>query len=315
MPQRERGLYELLITEALDAQLRGGATNPLQPARVGLRDAEAAQRIALHLARVIERAIESVAEKQRASVGVALARSLIDVIASSPSASELSQDRPVAPGEVLRAMLGRLPDGRVELIAEPLIPLLDTTLLTNAPGEPRVGNQVLARVLATRVEHVPVSLAAHPHVPLQIHARYSRLEILAAFGVGKGAKIAAWQTGVLNLPEEKVDLLAFTLDKTVGQFPPSTRYRDYAINRTLIHWESQSVTRADSETGLRYQGHEELGTSIMLFARLRTDERAFYFLGPASYVKHESERPMAVTWKLEHALPGDLFVAFAAAVA
>ena len=29
----------------------------------------------------------------------------------------------------------------------------------------------------------------------------------------------------------------------------------------------------------------------MLFARHRSDERAFYFLGPATYVKHESELP------------------------
>lgn len=53
----------------------------------------------------------------------------------------------------------------------------------------------------------------------------------------------------------------------------------------------------------------------MLFARLRTDERAFYFLGPATYVKHEGELPMAVTWRLHHPLSGDLFASFAAAVA
>jgi hypothetical protein len=58
-----------------------------------------------------------------------------------------------------------------------------------------------------------------------------------------------------------------------------------------------------------------MGTSIMLFARLRSDDRAFWFLGPATYVKHESELPMAVTWRLEHSLPGDLFAQFAAAVA
>ena len=53
----------------------------------------------------------------------------------------------------------------------------------------------------------------------------------------------------------------------------------------------------------------------MIFARRRSDDRAFYFLGPATYVKHESELPMAITWRLHHALPGDLFAAFAAAVA
>ena len=82
-----------------------------------------------------------------------------------------------------------------------------------------------------------------------------------------------------------------------------------------MHWQSQSVTREDSETGLRYRNHVRLGTSVLLFARLRTDDRAFWFLGPATYVKHESETPMSVTWRLKHALPGDLFEQFAAAVA
>ena len=67
--------------------------------------------------------------------------------------------------------------------------------------------------------------------------------------------------------------------------------------------------------GIRYQRHEELGGSILLFTRLTTDDRAFWFLGPATYVKHESEQPMAVTWRLKHRLPADLFAAFAAVVA
>jgi hypothetical protein len=79
--------------------------------------------------------------------------------------------------------------------------------------------------------------------------------------------------------------------------------------------ESQSVTRADSEIGLRYQHHARQGSTILLFARLRSDDRAFYFLGPATYVKHDGELPMGVTWRLEHPLPGDLFTSFAAAVA
>ena len=59
----------------------------------------------------------------------------------------------------------------------------------------------------------------------------------------------------------------------------------------------------------------QLGSGVQLFARLRADDRAFWFLGPATYVSHESELPMAVTWRLEHSLPGDLFATFAAAVA
>jgi superfamily II DNA or RNA helicase/HKD family nuclease len=196
-----------------------------------------------------------------------------------------------------------------------------TTSLKDACGivwaHPQVRAELLdlLEVLATRVDHVQQALVRHPDVPLQVHARYSRIEILSAFGIGGHAKVAPWQTGVYWAKDAGADLFAFTLDKTTGQFSPTTRYRDYAISRDLIHWESQSTTRADSETGQRYQRHDALGTWIMLFARLRSDDRAFWFLGPASYVKHESELPMAVTWRLAHSLPGDLFAQFAAAVA
>jgi hypothetical protein len=172
----------------------------------------------------------------------------------------------------------------------------------------------LLSVLDDGVDHLHQPLARHPQVPLQVHARYSRIEILAAFGRPTG-KIPAWQSGVYEERSAKAELLAFTLDKTSGGFSPTTRYRDYAISRTLIHWESQSSTRAESPTGLRYRNHEDDGRSILLFTRLRADDRAFWFLGPATYRGHVGEKPMAITWELAHALPGDLYAAFAAAVA
>jgi len=76
------------------------------------------------------------------------------------------------------------------------------------------------------------------------------------------------------------DPCAFTLDKRSGSFSPTARYRDYAISPRLIHWESQSITRAESETGLRYRNHARDGRSIMLCTRLRADDRAFWLLGP-----------------------------------
>ncbi len=172
----------------------------------------------------------------------------------------------------------------------------------------------LLHLLSERIDHIHSALPRED-VPLQVHARYTRLEILAAFGVGTGAQVAQWREGVKWVPESGADLFAFTLDKTGGSFSPTTRYRDYAISRELIHWESQSMTPADSKTGRRYQQHVSQKSDVMLFARLRQDDRAFWFLGPATYVSHEGEKPMAITWKLAHALPGDLFSQFAAAVA
>ena len=168
-------------------------------------------------------------------------------------------------------------------------------------------------LLRERVPYLgyPLGLAG---IPLSLHSRYTRTEILAAFGVGGGAKPPTWQTGVWWEPESQSDLFAFTLDKSVGGFSPTTRYRDYAISPELIHWESQSATAVDSPTGQRYIHQREDATNVVLFARLRTTDRAFWCLGPASYVSHEGDRPIAFVWKLQQRLPAELYTSFAAAV-
>ena len=211
----------------------------------------------------------------------------------------------------LRMLIAPLVDKAVSKSAS----LEEGCALLWAHPQVRAELRALLTVLRDRITHMPRALKTHSDVPLQVHARYTRLEILAAFGIGEGAKVAPWQTGVYWAKDAQADLLAFTLDKTTGQFSPTTRYRDYAISRELIHWESQSVTRADSETGRRYQEHGQRSSHIFLFARLRSDDRSFFFLGPAAYVKHTGEQPMAITWRLQYSLPGDLFSAFAAAVA
>jgi len=147
-----------------------------------------------------------------------------------------------------------------------------------------------------------------------VHARYTRAEILAAFGVGPGPRPPAWQTGVWWEPASGTDLLAFTLDKSAGSFSPTTRYRDYAISRDLVHWESQSAAAPTTDAGRRYLAQRRSGTNVILFAQPRP-KMPFWCLGPADYVSHRGERPIAITWKLRNDLPGDLYAQFAAAVA
>lgn len=173
----------------------------------------------------------------------------------------------------------------------------------------------LLDVLEERMEHVPIALPELPDVPLTVHARYTRLEMLAAFADDDLVKVRPWREGAFYDQANKSDVFAFTLDKTSGQFSPTTRYRDYAISRELIHWESQSTTRADSPTGRRYQTHASTGNHILMTARANTDGRSFWLLGTATYVAHVGELPMAIRWRLTQPLPGDLFQAFAAAVA
>jgi phosphohistidine phosphatase SixA len=152
MPPLQRGLYEQILTDLLIEELRGARGKPVWS---DLRNAEAADRIAWHLARVVERAIEAYPEADRAREGARLATELIDRIVASPKARALATEQLIDPPQVLRSIRALLPDGKAEDIMEPLIPLLDTTLLTNAPGEPNVGHQVRTEIAsADRIDVV-----------------------------------------------------------------------------------------------------------------------------------------------------------------
>jgi hypothetical protein len=124
MPERRRGLYETLVTEALEQELRM-LPEAWVARRSRLHEAEAADRLALHLAKVIERAIDALDREQRVAVGTSLARRLVEVVVGETGSAALEPERPVDPATVLEAVLGRLPDGRPEALSPPLMPLLD----------------------------------------------------------------------------------------------------------------------------------------------------------------------------------------------
>jgi hypothetical protein len=83
----------------------------------------------------------------------------------------------------------------------------------------------------------------------------------------------------------------------------------------MFHWESQSTTSVASKTGQRYVTGS---STVLLFVRQKqTDEfgtAPYLFLGPATYVTHTGDRPIAITWKLQHPMPAE-FYNVAAAVA
>jgi superfamily II DNA or RNA helicase/HKD family nuclease len=146
-------------------------------------------------------------------------------------------------------------------------------------------------------------------VPLMVHARYQREEILAALGYcDLSRKPNSFREGVLYAPDLGVDAFFITLKKSEADYSPTTMYADYPISPTLFHWESQSVTSVASRTGQRYLN----GTStVLLFVREEQKDEfgtsPYLFLGPATYVSHTGEKPIAITWKLQHAMPVDFF--------
>ncbi len=157
-------------------------------------------------------------------------------------------------------------------------------------------------------------------VPLELHASYSREEILAALGYASPSrKPSTMREGVAWCEAVNADAFLITLKKSDRDYSPTTMYRDFALGPDLFHWETQSGTSAASPTGQRYVHHCERGSHILLFVReTKTNSLGtspYVFLGPADYVSHEGERPMAITWRLHRPMPTEVQQASAVAVA
>ncbi|MFD8201285.1 DUF3427 domain-containing protein [Streptomyces sp. NPDC059701] len=174
--------------------------------------------------------------------------------------------------------------------------------------------QLLACVIE-QADHLPLPLTGSlGRIPLKVHSAYNRSEILAALGVARigGQMPRSFAQGVQWVEELQTDALLITQEKNEKDFSPTVRYKDYALSPTLYHWESQNATAADSRTGLRYQQHAQRGSHVLLFMRRykNTDigkPQPWMLLGPATYQSHTGSKPMAITWRLEHQLPADVW--------
>lgn len=155
-------------------------------------------------------------------------------------------------------------------------------------------------------------------LPLALHGRYQREEILAALGHANLTRPPSqFREGVLktDVNGRTVDAFFVTLNKSEAEYSPSTMYRDYPISPSLFHWESQSTTSVASETGQRYITG---GSTVLLFVRRERKNdfgtAPYTYLGEARYVSHNGDRPVAVTWKLANPMPPDLYSETALAI-
>ena len=180
--------------------------------------------------------------------------------------------------------------------------------LYNLADSPVMLSELIA-LLQYRFNHIdfidePVNLGFA--CPLDLHCTYTRDQILVAMDFMKPNTV---REGVKYLPEKKADIFFVTLNKSDKDYSPTTMYNDYSISETLFHWQSQSITSANSATGRRYIHHKESGNRILLFVREFKSDRnfggagAYTFLGTANYVKHDGSRPMNITWKLDRPIP------------
>jgi superfamily II DNA or RNA helicase len=171
--------------------------------------------------------------------------------------------------------------------------------------------EVLKRLLdSVDVEELPMKVTFRSG--LKVHARYSRDEILAAFGENNFQKKSSSREGSVDVKELNCELLFVTLQKTDKKFSPTTMYHDYAINETLFHWQSQNSARPEKGKGLGYIQQKENGKQIILFVREKSideNKRAMGFinLGPVEMESHSGSQPMDIVWRLKNPLPSFLW--------
>ncbi len=166
-------------------------------------------------------------------------------------------------------------------------------------------------LLGDRLRHL--SFPIDGDVPLRAHATYSLDEVMAAIDErDRRGAVRRLREGVFYSEKLNSDFLFVTLEKSEGEYSPTTMYNDHPISPTRFHWESQSNTHADTKTGQRYVNHEARDGTVHLFVRQRRkDERGitmpYVFLGPCRYVEHTGGRPMQVIWELERPMPSWLY--------
>ena len=166
--------------------------------------------------------------------------------------------------------------------------------------------QTLLRYQYSRIDFIDEPVDVGFDCLLDLHCTYTRDQLLVALDFLKPATV---REGVKWLPDKNLDVLFVTLNKADKDYSPTTMYKDYSINESLFHWQSQSTTAENSATGQRYIHHREKGNRMLLFVReFKTDSRfggaaAYTYLGTVNYVKHDGSRPMNITWKLDCPIP------------
>lgn len=166
----------------------------------------------------------------------------------------------------------------------------------------------LIPLLRNKIKHLQLPLKNLEEVPLLVHARYARDQILAAFGAHSFEKKITAREGVYELKAKKIELLFVTLNKNPKLFSPTTMYHDYAISEELFHWQSQNSARPDSGRGLSYIEQAHNRKRIFLFVREQSNDQhgntmGYVNFGEVNYLKHEGSKPMNITWQLHDAMP------------
>lgn len=179
-------------------------------------------------------------------------------------------------------------------------------------ANPVLVNEIIEilEILLNRVDFVEREIQLPYKQPLKVHARYTRDQILVAFGMNTFEKSSSNRIGV-GVAENKdlnTELLFIDLIKSEKDFSQTTLYNDYAISNNLFHWQSQNAARPDRGKGLSYIEHKITGKKILLFVRESKKNEynttvAYVFIGEGSIQDYYGSKPMSIKWELKEELP------------
>jgi len=166
----------------------------------------------------------------------------------------------------------------------------------------------ILEILIDKIDFIEKEIELPYSQPLKIHSRYTREQILAAFGISTFDKKSSNREGVAESKTLNTELLFIDLIKSEKDFSPSTLYQDYALSETLFHWQSQNATRSDKGKGLSYINHENSGKIILLFIRERNKNEynntmSYVFIGEGKFIEYYGSKPMSISWELNEPLP------------
>jgi hypothetical protein len=163
-------------------------------------------------------------------------------------------------------------------------------------------------LLIDRIDFKEIEINLPYKQPLKIHARYTRDQILAGFGLSTFEKKSPSREGVAENVEINTELLFINLIKSEENFSPTTMYDDYAINETFFHWQSQNSAGPETAKGISYIKHQDMEKRILLFVREKNKDEfgntmGYVFVGEGHIRDHYGTKPMSIKWELSEPLP------------
>ena len=166
--------------------------------------------------------------------------------------------------------------------------------------------------LLDKIDFIEKEIELPYEQPLKLHGRYTREQILTAFGFSSFDKKASNREGVANNKELNTELLFIDLVKSEEDFSPTTMYNDYAVSDTLFHWQSQNATSPESSKGLSYISHEASNKHILLFIREKSTDQygntmGYVFVGDGKLKDYYGSKPMSINWQLSEPIPNYLW--------